>query len=74
VPLSGIVAKAVTRGYHLLSMPGNRVRVAADWLLDLLLPRQGVQLGLVPGSAVPLDSASPAAAPDTGITAERQPS
>jgi NADH dehydrogenase len=62
VPLSGFPAKVVTRGYHLLSMPGNRVRVAADWLLDALLPRQGVQLGLVPGSAVPLDSANPAAA------------
>ena len=59
IPLSGFVAKAVTRGYHLLSMPGNRVRVGADWLLDLLLPRQGVQLGLVSGSAVPLDSADP---------------
>src|SRR5919112_1151086 len=68
VPLSGFPAKVVTRGYHLLSMPGNRVRVAADWLLDLLLPRQGVQLGLVPGSA------NPAAAADTGVTAERQPS
>jgi NADH dehydrogenase len=56
VPLSGFPAKVVTRGYHLLSMPGNRVRVAADWLLDALLPRQGVQLGLVP------DSANPAAA------------
>jgi NADH dehydrogenase len=74
VPLSGVLAKVVTRGYHLLSMPGNRVRVAADWLLDLLLPRQGVQLGLVPGSAVPLDSADPEAAPETGITAGRQPS
>jgi NADH dehydrogenase len=59
VPLSGIVAKAVTRGYHLISMPGNRVRVAADWALDAVLPRQGVQLGLVPGEAVPLDSSSP---------------
>ncbi|MBU2667523.1 NAD(P)/FAD-dependent oxidoreductase [Actinoplanes bogorensis] len=59
VPLKGLPAKVVTRGYHLLSMPGNRVRVAADWLLDAVLPKQGVQLGLVPGDAVPLDSASP---------------
>jgi NADH dehydrogenase len=59
IPLSGIAAKAVTRGYHLLSMPGNRVRVTADWLLDAVLPRQGVQLGLVPAQAVPLDSATP---------------
>jgi NADH:ubiquinone reductase (H+-translocating) len=59
VPLRGLPAKVVTRGYHLLSMPGNRVRVAADWLLDAVLPRQGVQLGLVPGTAVPLDSADP---------------
>jgi NADH dehydrogenase len=56
VPLSGVPAKAVTRGYHLLSMPGNRVRVAADWLLDAVLPRQSVQLGLVGANAVPLDS------------------
>ncbi len=59
VPLSGIAAKAVTRGYHLVSMPGNRVRVASDWLLNAVLPRQGVQLGLVPANAVPLDSATP---------------
>ncbi|MBL7257340.1 NAD(P)/FAD-dependent oxidoreductase [Paractinoplanes lichenicola] len=59
VPVKGFPAKVVTRGYHLLSMPGNRVRVAADWALDALLPRQGVQLGLVPGRAVPLDSSSP---------------
>lgn len=59
VPLTGLAAKVVTRGYHLLSMPGNRVRVAADWLLDAVLPRQGVQLGLVPGRAVPLDSSTP---------------
>jgi NADH dehydrogenase len=61
VPLSGPAAKAVTRGYHLLSLPGNRVRVAADWLLDAVMPRQGVQLGLVPGDAVRLDGALPEA-------------
>ncbi|MCY1137560.1 NAD(P)/FAD-dependent oxidoreductase [Actinoplanes sp. Pm04-4] len=58
VPLQGLPAKVVTRGYHLLSMPGNRVRVSADWLLDAILPRQGVQLGLVRGTAVPLESTS----------------
>jgi NADH dehydrogenase len=74
VPLSGFPAKVVTRGYHLLSMPGNRVRVAADWLLDAVLPKQGVQLGLVAAGAVPLDSAFPQAMPDTGVTAEPTPS
>ncbi|MEU0950448.1 FAD-dependent oxidoreductase [Streptomyces canus] len=59
VPLSGLAAGAVTRGYHLAAMPGNRVRVAADWLLDAVLPRQAVQLGLVRSWAVPLDTASP---------------
>ena len=59
VSLSGPLAGAVTRGYHLAVMPGNRVRVAADWLLDAVLPRQGVQLGLVRSWSVPLDTASP---------------
>jgi NADH dehydrogenase len=59
IPLSGPLAGAVTRGYHLAAMPGNRVRVAADWLLDAVLPRQGVQLGLVRSWSVPLDTASP---------------
>jgi NADH dehydrogenase len=63
VPLSGLPAKVVTRGYHLLSMPGNRVRVATDWLLDTVLPNQGVQLGLVRAVSVPLDSASPEPTP-----------
>ncbi len=56
IPLSGIVAKAVTRGYHLLAMPGNRVRTTADWILDAVLPRQSVQLGLVRSAAVPLET------------------
>ncbi|WP_344395695.1 FAD-dependent oxidoreductase [Streptomyces vastus] len=59
VPLSGPLAGAVTRGYHLAAMPGNRIRVAADWFLDAVLPRQAVQLGLVRSWSVPLESASP---------------
>jgi NADH dehydrogenase len=59
VPLAGLPAKALTRGYHLLTIPANRARIAADWLLDALLPRQTVQLGLVRGSAVPLAAAAP---------------
>jgi NADH dehydrogenase len=56
LPLTGLPAKAVARGYHLLALPGNRVRTAADWLLDAVLPRQVVQLGLVAPATVQLDS------------------
>lgn len=59
VPLGGVAAKTVTRGYHLLSLPGNRIRTATEWLLDAVLPRQTVQLGLVRSPAVPLDSERP---------------
>lgn len=59
VPLSGPFAKVVTSGYHLLSLPGNRARVAADWLLDAVLPRPAVQLGLVRSTAVPLENSAP---------------
>jgi NADH dehydrogenase len=59
VPLSGLAAKAVTRGYHLTAMPGNPIRTAVDWAVDALLPRQRVQLGLVRSSAVPLDTIPP---------------
>ncbi|TDC41283.1 NAD(P)/FAD-dependent oxidoreductase [Micromonospora sp. KC213] len=59
VPLSGLPAKAVTRAYHLLAMPGNRTRVGADWVLDAALSRPATQLGLVPAHAVPLESSSP---------------
>jgi NADH:ubiquinone reductase (H+-translocating) len=58
-PLAGLPAKAVTRGYHLYSMPGNRLRTAADWALDALLSRQTVQLGLVRSPEVPLETATP---------------
>lgn len=58
VPLSGIPAKAVTRGYHLMAMPGNRGRTAASWVTEAAFGRQGVQLGLVRGQDVPLDTAT----------------
>jgi NADH:quinone reductase (non-electrogenic) len=59
VPLAGLPAKAVTRGYHLLSMPGNRVRTATDWLYDAVLKRQTTQLGVIPAVDVPLETAAP---------------
>jgi NADH dehydrogenase len=59
IPLSGPLAKAVSRGYHLAAMPANRLRTAVDWVLDAALPRQCVQLGLVRSGAVPLDSDAP---------------
>ena len=64
VPLGGWPAKLVTRGYHLLSLPANRVRVASNWVLNAVLPRQSVQFGLVRGSAVPLSTADPGAPRD----------
>jgi NADH dehydrogenase len=69
IPLSGPAAAAVTRGYHLAAMPANRARVAADWLLDAVLPRQTVQLGLVRSWSVPLDTASPELARVAGAPA-----
>ncbi|WP_328437636.1 FAD-dependent oxidoreductase [Streptomyces sp. NBC_00444] len=72
VPLAGPLAGAVTRGYHLAAMPGNRVRVAADWLLDAVLPRQAVQLGLVRSWSVPLDTASPELARVPGGAEQRE--
>jgi NADH dehydrogenase len=59
ITLSGLPARAVTRGYHLLSMPANRIRIATDWALDVLLRRELVQIGLVRGGAVPLAAGTP---------------
>jgi NADH:ubiquinone reductase (H+-translocating) len=64
VALGGLPAKVATRGYHLLALPGNRIRTATDWLLDAALSRQVVQLGLVPRrpwswSAPPCSTARP---------------
>src|ERR1700709_80814 len=61
VPLSGLAAKTVTRGYHLLSLPGNRGRTTADWITEAILPRQAVQLGLVHSADAALNTDQPSA-------------
>lgn len=48
VRLSGPVAKAVTRGYHLYALPGGRLRVATDWIDGTLSRPPMVRFGLVP--------------------------
>lgn len=55
IPLSGPAANAVTRGYHLYSMPGNRARVLTDWSVNAVLPSQTTSFGLIEAKAVPLD-------------------
>ena len=55
VPLAGLTAKTITRGYHLLALPGNRTRTATDWTLNAIMPPRAVQLGLVDAGRVPLD-------------------
>ena len=47
VPLTGVAAKVVTRGYHLYALPANRLRVATDWFNDIVEHRQFVRLGLI---------------------------
>jgi NADH dehydrogenase len=71
LPLSGLPAKVVTRGYHLAAIPNNRLRICSDWTLNALLSRQLVQLGMVPASMARLaataeDIAPPREMPNTG--------
>ncbi len=55
IPLSGPPAKAVTRAYHLLALPGNRTRTASDWAINTVMPPRAVQLGLIDADRVRLD-------------------
>jgi NADH:quinone reductase (non-electrogenic) len=59
IALSGPIAAAVTRGYHLVALPTNRkrLRVATDWILDAVLPPQLVQLGFVSDEQWSVDAA-----------------
>src|SRR4051794_19413416 len=54
IPITGLLAKVVAKAYHLVALPaaGNRLRVAADWAVNLVSRPIGAQVGLVaPGAA-----------------------
>ncbi|HEX3517232.1 MAG TPA: FAD-dependent oxidoreductase [Trebonia sp.] len=61
VPLSGPVASAATRGYHLFAMSGNRLRVLADWTLNGITPPESTSLSVISADSVPLDVNKPRA-------------
>ena len=61
IPLSGPVANAVTRGYHLTAMSGNRLRVLTDWTLNGITSPEATSLDAISAQAVPLDVNKPRA-------------
>jgi NADH:ubiquinone reductase (H+-translocating) len=61
IPLSGPAASAITRGYHLEAMSGNRTRVLADWVLNAVTPAEATSLQLISAGSVPLDPDHPRA-------------
>jgi NADH:ubiquinone reductase (H+-translocating) len=56
IPLTGVTAKIVTKAYHLYALPaaGNRLRVAADWAVNVISSPIAAQLGLVDTAAARL--------------------
>ena len=59
IPISGPVANAVTRGYHLGVMPGNRLRVLTDWMLNGITSTEETSLDVISAKSVPLDPNHP---------------
>lgn len=59
VRLFGVPAKLLSHAYHLIALPTNRLRVATDWLNDVVEHRQFVQLGLVRQAQARLAAAEP---------------
>ena len=59
IPLSGPAANAVTRGYHLTAMAGNRLRVLGDWTLNAVTRPEGISFEVVSAASVPLDPNKP---------------
>jgi NADH:ubiquinone reductase (H+-translocating) len=61
IPISGPLANAVTRGYHLGVMPGNRLRVLTDWMLNGITRAEATSLDVISAQAVALDPNHPRA-------------
>ena len=61
IPLSGPAANAVTRGYHLTAMSGNRMRVLTDWALNGITSPESTSLSVISAESVPLDVNKPPA-------------
>jgi NADH dehydrogenase len=59
VPLSGLPANVVTRGYHLSAMSGNRMRVLTDWYLNAVTPPEATSFSVIDAESVPLDPDKP---------------
>ena len=59
IPLSGLPANVVTRGYHLTAMSGNRMRVATDWTLNTITSPESTSLAVISAQSVPLDVNKP---------------
>jgi NADH:ubiquinone reductase (H+-translocating) len=61
IALSGPVANALTRAYHLYSMSGNRSRVLTDWTLNGVTHPEATSLSVISAASVPLDVNHPRA-------------
>jgi NADH:ubiquinone reductase (H+-translocating) len=61
IPLSGPAANAITRGYHLSAMSGNRLRVLTDWTLNGVTSPESTSLEVISAQSVPLDVNEPRA-------------
>ncbi|HJZ09571.1 MAG TPA: FAD-dependent oxidoreductase, partial [Trebonia sp.] len=61
IPVSGLPANVITRGYHLAAMSGNRMRVLTDWILNGITSPEATSLDVISAESVPLDVDKPRA-------------
>lgn len=55
----GSAASALIRGYQLHSMSGTRMRVLAEWALNVLTPAEVTSPRVISAVSVPLDVKNP---------------